>query len=246
MEPISKNKIKWIRSLHQKKFRDQENCFILEGKKSVLEAIEIVPNLVKTVVVEPSEQLDNLPNTIELLHASRLDFEKMSTLKTPQPCLAVIEKLPYQLLAHRGIILVLDHIQDPGNLGTIIRLADWFGIDQIVCSENTVDLYNPKVVQATMGSLFRVKVHYKNLVKYLDKVKIPIYGALLEGKNIYQENLPSDAILVLGNEGNGISEEIKPFIQNPITIPRFGQAESLNVSMATAVLLSEFKRGTVN
>jgi TrmH family RNA methyltransferase len=243
MQPISKNKIKWIRTLHQKKFRDLENCFIIEGKKSVLEALEKMPKMIKTIILETNESIADIPEHIEVQTASRLDFEKISTLKTPQPCLAVIEKLPPSMSGKNGLILVLDNIQDPGNFGTIIRLADWFGVEHIICSENTVDVYNPKVIQATMGSIFRVKVHYKNLPKYLNTVKLPIYGALLEGENIYKETLPTDALLVLGNEGNGISEEIKTFIQHPITIPRFGAAESLNVSMASAILLSEFKRG---
>jgi TrmH family RNA methyltransferase len=242
MQPISKNKIKWIRTLHQKKFRDLENCFIIEGKKSVIEAIEKMPKLIRSIVLETNETLPQTPDHVEVLTASRLDFEKISTLKTPQPCLAVLEKLPSAMSGKNGLIVVLDNIQDPGNLGTIIRLADWFGIEHIICSENTVDVYNPKVIQATMGSIFSVKVHYKNLNKYLSSAKLPIYGALLEGENIYQANKSTDAILILGNEGNGISEEIKSFIQHPITIPRFGSAESLNVSMASAILLSEFKR----
>jgi TrmH family RNA methyltransferase len=148
-------------------------------------------------------------------------------------------------IKERGLIVALDDIRDPGNLGTILRMCDWFGVDQLVCSKETVDLYNPKVVQATMGSISRVKVSYVDLLQWLTQAKLPVYGAVMTGKNIYKEKFPKEAIIVLGNEANGISPEIEEVIMNRITIPRFGklqQTESLNVATAAAIVLSEFCR----
>ena len=143
------------------------------------------------------------------------------------------------------MIIALDDIRDPGNMGTIIRLCDWFGIEQIVCSEQTVDAYNPKVVQATMGSISRVSITYTNLSKFLSKQSVEIFGTFMDGKNVYRENLPKEGILVLGNEANGISKEVEKVITTKLAIPRFGdlqKTESLNVATATAIFLSEFKR----
>jgi TrmH family RNA methyltransferase len=147
--------------------------------------------------------------------------------------------------SNSGLIIALDDIRDPGNLGTIIRLCDWFGVEQIVCSEQTVDVYNPKVVQATMGSISRVNISYLDLEKYLKRHNLPIFGTFMDGKNVYKEELPQEGILVLGNEANGISATIEKLIANRLSIPRFGnlqQTESLNVATATAIFLSEFKR----
>ena len=175
------------------------------------------------------------------------DLKKISALTTANTCLAVFKipglqpELPYE-----GLIVALDEVRDPGNMGTIIRLCDWFGIKNLVCSEGCVDVYNPKVVQATMGSIARVNVAYTNLNKYLEKAQIPIFGTFMDGKNIYSEQLPKNGIIIFGNEANGISVETEGRVTHKIAIPRFGdiqQTESLNVATATAIILSEFKRG---
>jgi TrmH family RNA methyltransferase len=238
---LSKNKIKWIRSLQLKKFRDELGVFIVEGEKMVNEAIAICPEQIESICF-----LDGsikVPEGIESLTVTEKELEQISCLKTPNKALAIVRK-PSQNLhpTGTGLILALDGIQDPGNLGTILRIADWFGIDQVVCSENTVECFNPKVVQATMGAIFRVKIDYCDLSNWLKSAKNPIYGALLEGKNVYETTLEKDAVLLMGNEGKGISDELIDLISHPIMIPRFGLAESLNVSVATGILVSEFKR----
>lgn len=168
-------------------------------------------------------------------------IKEIGSLKTPNKLLAIVKK-PTLKENNATFVLALDGIQDPGNFGTIIRTADWFGVDLIVCSKGTVEQFNSKVVQSSMGSLFRVPIIYENLEDYLTKTKLPIYGALLEGANLYEESLPKKAILIMGNEGYGISDEIQKLIQHKIHIPKFGGAESLNVSIATGILLSEFKK----
>jgi TrmH family RNA methyltransferase len=182
-------------------------------------------------------------------HAATLisdsELKKISALTSANDCLAVFKIKEYSSSANSGLELALDNIKDPGNMGTIIRLCDWFGISKIVCSEETVDMYNPKVVQATMGSLARVEVEYTNLAAYLKATDLEIFGTFMEGENIYKKVVPDSGILVMGNEANGISSEIENLITQKIAIPRFGnlqQTESLNVATATAIFLSEFKR----
>ncbi|MDB5031130.1 MAG: methyltransferase [Mucilaginibacter sp.] len=171
---------------------------------------------------------------------------KISSLKTAPDVIAVV-KIPqwpglnYNML-NKKFSIVLDSIQDPGNMGTIIRTADWFGIDHIICSEDCVEVYNPKVVQATMGSLSRINVHYVDLPAVLSQINLPVYGALLDGENIYNTNFGSEGLVVMGNEGNGLSEEVKQLVNKAITIPRAGNAESLNVAIATAIFCSEINR----
>ncbi len=176
---------------------------------------------------------------------SESELKKISALSTPNNCLAVF-KIPASMpILDKGLILALDDIRDPGNLGTILRLCDWFGISQVVCSEQTVDLYNPKVVQATMGSISRVNVGYVNLKSFLQNSSLPIFGTFMDGSNVYMEILPKEAIVIMGNEANGISPEVENTIKNRLTIPRFGDlqlTESLNVASATAIILSEFRR----
>ena len=191
----------------------------------------------------------NLSRNINFQEISMKDIEKISTLKTPQEVIGLVKiplwpTLNYNGLKHR-FSLVLDNIQDPGNMGTIIRTADWFGIADIICSEDTVDVYNPKVVQATMGSLARVNVHYVNLEQVLPQIKLPLYGAMLDGQNMYTTNFGDEGLLVMGNEGNGVSPVIERLINTKITIPRAGKAESLNVAIATAILCSEIKRNSM-
>ena len=242
MQSLSKNKIKWIRSLQLKKNRDELGLFIVEGEKMVQEAIENFSQQIDFLVVTKFSSIKTDDVSFEVAIATDEELKSISTLKNPNKSLVVL-KLPAKRRIETSFRIALDGIQDPGNLGTILRLADWFDVKEIICSKETVDVYNPKVVQASMGAIFRIKVTYCDLEDYLKKSKETIFGALLEGQNIYKKSVEPKGILVLGNEGNGISEKIIPFITEPITIPRFGQAESLNVSVATGILLSEFFRG---
>ena len=238
---LSKNQLKLITSLRQKKYRTIHNLFIVEGVKVVDEFLSSNFELEQLFCLDDSnyQSVDNV--TI----ISQTELKKISTLKNPNNVLALF-KMPKMVdPIKQGFILALDEINDPGNLGTIIRLCDWFGVDQLICSSNTVDCYNSKVVQATMGSLTRVSIAYTNLELYLEKANLPKYASLMDGENVYKSNLPKEAILVMGNEANGISDSIKKVLTHSISIPRFGnlqQTESLNVATATAILLSEFKR----
>ena len=183
---------------------------------------------------------------IKLFEVNNAELNKISTLQTPQGVLALVHIPAEQHLSLKNLqncfSLVLDDVQDPGNLGTIIRTADWFGIKNIICSTTTVEAYNPKTVQSTMGSLCRVNVVYTNLTAFFDEVKLPVFGALLEGKNIYETNWGSEGLILLGNEGHGISDNLIEKINIPVTIPRFGQAESLNVAVSAAIFCSELGR----
>lgn len=217
----------------------------------VAEGVKVIQELLKSnFVLEHLYVTEHLFQDIDSEKKSIIsdtDLKRISSLSTPNNCLAVF-KIPAAIPTNSdGLILALDNVRDPGNLGTIIRLCDWFGIAQIVCSEQTVDNYNPKVVQATMGSIARVNVKYVDLVKYLSKATLPIFGTFMEGENVYSKDLPANGILVLGNEANGISSEIEKLVTNKLSIPRFGnlqQTESLNVATATAIFLSEFKRNS--
>ena len=174
------------------------------------------------------------------------DLKKITALATPNSCLAVFKIPAEKKIGESGLILALDSIRDPGNLGTILRLCDWFGIDQLICSKETVDIYNPKVVQATMGSIARVNVNYVDLENVVSQTKLPVFGTFMDGNNIYKTNLSQEGIIIMGNEANGISPELEKLIKNRLTIPRFGtlqKTESLNVATATAIILSEFRRG---
>lgn len=175
------------------------------------------------------------------------ELQKISFLTTANTSLGLFNIPKQNNVVFNGLTVVLDAVRDPGNLGTIIRLCDWFGITQLVCSNDTVDCYNPKVVQATMGSIARVAIHYVELIPYLEKVKVPIYAGMMDGTNVYTENLPANAVIVLGNEANGVSQAVMQKVTKAVRIPQFGptkNTESLNVATATAILLSEFKRTT--
>ncbi|WP_396218301.1 TrmH family RNA methyltransferase [Flavobacterium sp.] len=238
---VSKNQIKLINSLQQKKYRKLHNLFIAEGKKVIQELLDAQFSLAYLFVTK-ADLFDTNPAATLI---SDNELKKITALTTANDCLAVFEIKEYSSSTNSGLELALDNIKDPGNMGTIIRLCDWFGISKIVCSEETVDIYNPKVVQATMGSLARVQVEYTNLVDYLKATDLEIFGTFMDGKNIYKSNLPSKGIIVMGNEANGISSEIEQLVTQKIAIPRFGnlqQTESLNVATATAIFLSEFKR----
>jgi TrmH family RNA methyltransferase len=239
---VSKNQIKLITSLQQKKYRKQEQLFFAEGVKVVQELLNSnfeLQDLFTTKEDFPSVSKNKV-------HAvSDLELKKISALTTPNTCLAVFKIPKAKNFVESGLILALDDVRDPGNLGTIIRLCDWFGIETLFCSEESVDIYNPKVVQATMGSISRVNVVYGSLEVFLTKTKLPIFGTFMDGSKIYQEALPKEGVIVMGNEANGISPSVEKLVSERIAIPRFGNlqvTESLNVATATAIILSEFKR----
>jgi RNA methyltransferase, TrmH family len=251
---LNKNKIKYIKQLHQKKYRDLENLYIAEGSKIVEEAIKYYPELLVEFICTQDWALRR--DLISHEKACIADYSaicQVSALTTPQETIAIL-KTNYHSIHDFGkindIILVLDNIRDPGNLGTIIRLADWFGVENIICSNETVECYNPKVVQATMGAILRAKLYYTDLIDFLGLFAgnrdINIYGATLEGENIYDVTLKTPGFLVMGNESEGISESLKNFINKELLIPNFSKkgqkTESLNVSTATAILLSEIRR----
>ena len=239
---LSKSQIKLITSLYQKKYRNQHKLFIAEGVKVVNELIQ------SEIVLEKLFCTDDFSHTIfddKVQLVSEVELKKISNLKTPNQVLGLFQIPKEKPQDNLVFTLVLDSINDPGNLGTIIRLCDWFGVSQLVCSMDTVDCYNPKVVQASMGSLSRISIIYTDLKSFLVTTDLSIYAAIIDGENVYQSKLKKETILVMGNEANGISKEILELITNTITIPQFGdiqQTESLNVATATAILLSEFKR----
>ena len=237
---LSKNHIKLITSLSQKKYRQKHKLFVVEGVKVVQEFLNSSYEL---DIVFSSDT--DFSSTNKFIEVTDQELKKISSLKNPNKVLAIF-KIPNQINPIMGgLILALDSINDPGNLGTIIRLCDWFGIEQLVCSNETVDCFNSKVVQASMGSLTRVAVSYLDLKKYLQNASVPIFIADMDGLNVYKTKLPDSAVLVLGNEANGISDDIKQLVTTKITIPRYGafqQTESLNVATASAILLSEFRR----
>ncbi len=239
---VSKSQIKFITSLQQKKYRDKEGLFIAEGPKVISELREAGLKLNSFFSSELSEDTSNVFFSI-----TDAELQRISGLKTANKSLAIFEIPKKSTITSEGLILALDAIRDPGNLGTIIRLCDWFGVTELICSLDTADCYNPKVIQATMGSIARVNVHYLNLAEYLFNAPVPIYGGVLNGQNVYDSKMPKKGIIVMGNEANGISEEIIEALTNKITIPQFGteqKTESLNVATATAILLSEFRRTT--
>lgn len=237
---ISKEQIKFIRSLHRKKFRDSGQQFLIEGPKMIAEAIEYAPeSLVQVFGTEPIQ--GKLPEHVLFEEIDNKTLVQISTLKHPQKLVAICNYLP-KITTRPEFYIALDTIQDPGNLGTILRLASWFGVQHIIASKETVDCYNPKVVQASMGAIFNVNMEYVDLKEAFENTDLPIYGSLLEGANVYEKDISKRGVLVMGNEGNGISEDLLSFITDPITIPKFGKGESLNVAMATSIFLSELSR----
>ena len=224
--------------------------FLVEGSKSVTEFVNSayqVEAIYHTPTYAP--KLLNLSHKINLFQVSDDDLAKISTLTTPQQTIALV-KIPFWPVLtpadlQNKFTLVLDGLQDPGNLGTIIRTADWFNIANIICSDDCVDAYNPKTVQAAMGSLPRVKLHYVNIGSVLAQTQLPVYGALLNGQSIYQTNFGTEGLIVMGNEGNGIRPQTQALVSQAVTIPRLGQAESLNVAIATAIFCSEIGRKTL-
>lgn len=240
---VSKNQIKLITSLQQKKYRNQHQLFFAETKKVIDEFLDAQFELVNLFTIDKT--LFPIVDNSKMYAISEVELKKISALKTPNECLAVFKMPETSTLKIEGLILALDDIRDPGNLGTIIRLCDWFGVETLVCSEETVDVYNPKVIQSTMGSISRVKIVYTDLVSFLTMANCPVYGTFMDGENIYSEGLSKEAVIVMGNEANGISSEIEVLVTHKIAIPRFGKlqkTESLNVATATAITLSEFRR----
>jgi len=248
---LTKNQIKLYASLQQKKYRNENKLFVAEGKKIVNEAIE--SNFKIHSIITTSEWCKNNfeKTNIEIVETSQNEINKISSLATPTEVLAIIEIPEIEFIdleIENNLTIILDNINDPGNLGTIIRLADWFGIQNIICSQNSVDQFNSKVVQASMGSIFRTKIHYTNLLellkKFSQKKDFNIYGTFLEGENIYNQKLNNQAFIIFGSESHGISENLKPFIFNKLNIPSYNSSktESLNISIATAIVCSEFRK----
>ncbi len=240
---LSKSQIKLITSLKLKKYRQQYGFFVVEGVKTIKELLQ--SNMVLHALYTTESFNSNAKDEVLI---SETDLKRISFLTTPNKALAVFKIPQPKPIEANGLIVALDAVRDPGNLGTIIRLCDWFGVKELICSNETVDCFNPKVVQATMGSLTRVNITYVNLVSFLKTTKLPVYGAFMEGENVYKKQLPKNGILVMGNEANGVSKEVETIITDKISIPRFGDlqaAESLNVATATAILLSEFRRTLV-
>ncbi len=239
---VSKNQIKTITGLQQKKYRKQHKLFFAEGIKVVQELLN--SNFELHQLFTTQDIFKGIPKEkTEVI--TEAELKKISALNTPQVCLALFVMPDEKPVPGNGLIMALDDIRDPGNLGTIIRLCDWFGISHLVCSDQCVDVYNPKVVQATMGSLTRVNVVYTSLEDYLSKTRLPVFGTFMDGDAIYGETLPQEGIIIMGNEANGISEAVEAMVNHRISIPRFGdlqQTESLNVATAAAIILSEFRR----
>ena len=236
---ISKSEIKSITQLQQKKYRDARGLFVAEGPKVISELLAEKLVLHSLFSIDSSEITQSHHTLV-----SPKELQKISSLKTANTAVGVFKKPTVPLFQDSGLVVALDAVRDPGNLGTIIRLCDWFGVKQLLCSNDTVDCYNAKVIQATMGSIARVSIAYVDLRSVLKTSKMPVLGAFMDGATVYQTALPNEAILVMGNEANGISKEISEVITQRISIPQFGAqtTESLNVATATAILLSECRR----
>ena len=250
---LSKNKIKYIRSLELKKNRKEEHAFVAEGHKLVG---DLLGHFSCRLLVATRSWLDIHPQVgaDEVIEVTQEELTRASLQKTPQDVLAIFEQPEYPMnpeVISQSLCLALDDVQDPGNLGTIIRVADWFGIEHIFCSLGTVDVYNPKTIQATMGALARVKLHYCNLPSLIASLgDVPVYGTFLDGKNIYGEDLGTYGLIVMGNEGKGVSQEVADMVNKRLYIPNYPPqretSESLNVAMATGIVCAEFRRRDAN
>ncbi|MEB2785183.1 TrmH family RNA methyltransferase [Algoriphagus persicinus] len=246
---LSKNTVKFIKSLHQKKFRNQEQKFFVEGEKSVVETLN--SDFEVEMLVATESFLDRYGSSInksgaQVILATQNQLENLGQYQSNDSALAVVKmksNSPFDFPEH-NFVIGLDDVRDPGNLGTIVRIADWYGIKNLVFSVQTADFYNPKVIQSSMGSFTRVKFFYDDLAKVFKEWNVPIYGAFLDGKNIHEIKQISSGVLLMGNESNGISEILAKVVTDKVTIPGFGQAESLNVAIATAILCDNFKRLT--
>ena len=247
---ISKARIKWIKSLEMRKYRLQHNAFVAEGPKLVGELLPYSTPLYIAATKEWLAENKHLLKAVkEVDEVSREELERASLLRNPQSVLAVMqipnEKLDIASLQDQ-LVIALDGVQDPGNLGTILRIADWFGIRKVLCSDGSADVYNPKCVQSCMGALARVKVHYCSLPEVLREAKMPVFGTFLDGTNIYKEELSSSGIIVMGNEGNGISQQVAELVDRRLYVPNYPQGslttESLNVAVCTGIVCAEFRR----
>lgn len=241
---IAKAEVKYIQSLAHKKFREGEGLFIVEGVKMVQELIEEKPTAIKKIFAIDAwsrQNASSVPPAIDLQVLEDFELEKISLLQAPNEVLAIVQipQPPISGFVPKGITVVLDQVQDPGNLGTIIRSCDWFGVENIICSIDTVDAYNPKVVQSAKGSLLRPAIYYTSLEEFLSLLpKMPVYAAVLDGESIGQTVFETPCLLLIGNESKGLSSSIRAFATKDITIPRKGKAESLNAGVAAAVILS--------
>lgn len=247
---ISRTRIKWIKSLEMRKYRLQEKAFVAEGPKLVG---ELLPYSTPLYIAATKDWLDANRHLLravkEVDEVSQTELERASLLRTPQSVLAVMP-IPERRLdissLQKKLVIALDSVQDPGNLGTILRIADWFGIHEVLCSEGTADVYNPKCVQSCMGALARVEVFYCNLPEVLGQVEMPVFGTFLDGTDIYKEELSGEGIIVMGNEGNGISQPVAKLVNRRLYVPNYPKGslttESLNVAVATGIVCAEFRR----
>lgn len=237
---LGKKEIKDIQSLSHKKFRDELNLFVAEGPKIVFELIELAPQQIEKVfaVKEWMQANPSLSRKINAVEVSNVELERLSHLQAPNQVIAVLKKFSSKKPDASSFTLYLDTIQDPGNFGTIVRIADWFGVKNIVCTHGCADLYNPKVVQSTMASIARVNVYYDESGHWLQEQKVPICAATLDGTDLYNHSKLENGILIIGNESKGISREALEHATEQITIPKKGEAESLNAAVATGIILS--------
>ncbi len=241
---LSKKQIKFIVNLSQKKHRDLSGYFVVEGLKSILDLVSSGLELEGCYSIS---KLDLLPEEVQTVISER-ELRAISNLTTPHHALGVFKMPLPKDIPSNGMFLALDGVRDPGNFGTIMRLCDWFGVKHLICSIDSVDCFNPKVVQATMGSIGRVCVHYVNLSEWLSKSILPKIGTFVEASSVYDFDWPTDAILVMGNEGQGISDEVRKQLTAELSIPKFNNqltAESLNVATATSIILNEYFRPTI-
>lgn len=247
---ITKARIKLIKSLEQRKQRNLQHLFVAEGPKLVEELLATMqPYYIAALPEWWTQNRPLVKSACEQDTITPEELQRASLLRTPQQVIALFPIPDYKFdtsIAQHELCLALDGVQDPGNIGTILRIADWFGIHNVICSEDTVDVYNPKAVQATMGALARVKVHYTDLAALFRQCNAPIYGTLLDGDNIYEQELGRDGFIVMGNEGNGLSQTIREMVTHKLLIPNYPigakTTESLNVAIATSIVCSEFRR----
>jgi TrmH family RNA methyltransferase len=243
---ISKSKSKFIKSLQVKKYRKQEQCFVVEGTKSILEVFDSDYEILLLAATEDflQEHGGRIPRHVEVMTASLDELKALGEYQTNDSGLAVVRMKPNHaiVVADDEFVLMLDDVRDPGNLGTIIRTADWYGIHKIIVSTESVDVYGGKVINASMGSFTRMQIYYTDLVAFLNQYNLPVYGTLLDGENIHEINFGSGGFIVMGNEANGISAKVEKLITKRITIPKFGHAESLNAAIATGVVLDNLRR----
>ncbi|MGC1243131.1 MAG: RNA methyltransferase [Chryseosolibacter sp.] len=241
---LSKATIKFIKSLQVKKYRKQEQCFLIEGAKSVHELLD--SDFETAILLGTAEFLSGIktPVTGEVIEVRENELDGLGEFQTNRSALAVARLKPNVSVIPRPgeFALVLDDIRDPGNLGTIIRTADWYGIQKIICSQETADFYNPKVISATMGSFTRVQIFYTELTAYLSDCNLPVYGAFLSGRDVHAVNFSTGGFIVIGSEAHGISATVQPLVTEKITIPRYGRAESLNAAIATAIICDNIRR----